>query len=63
LLIFPLVYTIRKLKSNADQSDMRPVHPVINTILTYTTAAEMHFRRLNQLCGVTCVAEGGVYRA
>ncbi len=58
--IFPLVWSIRKLnkKSKETQSNMKPSHPIVNSLLRTYNSFEMNFSRMNKLFGVTCAAEG-----
>ena len=58
--IFPLVWSIRKLnkKSKESQSNMKPSHPIVNSLLRSYNSFEMNFSRMNKLFGVTCAAEG-----
>lgn len=59
--IFPLVYITRMLKRTVTAtSDLAPVHPWINALLTRVLSWEMAISRCNGLFGVTCVAEGSV---
>jgi hypothetical protein len=60
--IFPLVYMARMLKRTAAAtSDLAPVHPWVNALLTRVLSWEMAISRRNGLFGVTCVAEGSVH--
>jgi hypothetical protein len=60
-MIFPLVWTYRKLhRSQQGSSDMKPMHPVLNDLLRRVNALEIHLDRVNYQFGLTCVAEGKV---
>ncbi|HAP00391.1 MAG TPA: hypothetical protein DCQ93_00555 [Bacteroidetes bacterium] len=58
--IFPAVWIFRKMvrgkKSN--DSDIKPINPVVNSLLKFYHSIEMPLSRMNKLFGVTCAAEG-----
>lgn len=60
--IFPMVWSIRKLnkKSKETQSNMKPSHPIVNSVLRAYNSFEMNFSRMNKMFGVTCAAEGEI---
>lgn len=64
--IFPAVWLLRRLKrqqeamENPDSSDMKPVSPIVNTLLLIFHKVEMRLTRINRLFGLTCVAEGKI---
>ena len=61
--LFPLVWAARKvsnLKKGDAQSNMKPSHPLVNSILLGITSADMKVARANKVFGVTCAAEGSV---
>ena len=58
--IFPVVYLLRKLRrtGGTSRSDLKPVHPVVNSLLKSMIGLELRFAKMNTLFGLTCVAEG-----
>jgi hypothetical protein len=58
--IFPVVYLLRRLRrtGGASRSDLKPVHPVVNSLLKSMIGLELRFAKMNTLLGLTCVAEG-----
>ncbi len=60
LLLFPAAYLWRKIhRSNqGEQSDMKLVHPLLNSLLYHYHALEMNFRSWNRLFGLSCAVEG-----
>jgi 2-polyprenyl-3-methyl-5-hydroxy-6-metoxy-1,4-benzoquinol methylase len=61
-LIFPLVYLLRKFrnKTSKQQNDMKPTHPIVNSILKKFLSLEMRVTHFNQWFGLTCTVEGYV---
>ncbi|MBP7184052.1 MAG: methyltransferase domain-containing protein [Saprospiraceae bacterium] len=64
LLFFPAWIIRRIIKNNPigeeSTSDMKPLSPIINSMMLMYNSLEMKFRFLNKICGVTCVAEGKI---
>ncbi len=60
--IFPLALLLRKLrpKSSPLKSDLKPAHPLVNTLLKLIIGLEARAARINTLFGLTCVAEGSI---
>ena len=60
-IIFPAVWLTRRIKNKSSpRSDMRPLNPVVNTILKIICSVEMPLRKLNRVAGVSCVSEGRI---
>ena len=57
--IFPLVVTVRLFRRNreAERSDMRPVPPPVNALLTAVCGTEARLARWNRLAGLSVVAQ------
>ena len=61
--LFPMVWVVRKLSNlmkKESDSNMKPFHPVTNSILLGITSAEMKISTANKVFGITCVAQGKI---
>lgn len=62
--IFPLVWMLRRIKRNQEDmeqpesSDMKPVSPMLNTLLFHFHSLEMKLTPVNRLFGLSCAVEG-----
>lgn len=61
-IIFPGVWLARRIRKeeSSAHSDMKPLSPVLNTILKVICSMEMPLSKMNRVAGVSCVSEGRI---